>query len=170
MVPFFSSLTPAWLPSPSSGDSTVSVGEGVPGAGLLPPPHGPGGAFPVAGPDDALAVGQHNRPREADPVSPGVCHRPQVSIGTRCSNSALVLAFNINQSVNSHWVSGTECLSCNLPRWCFMVIINASLLLFHSSTNGTNSNRGGTLLHDLKWVAMWAKQHKWLNIRVNLLH
>lgn len=158
------SLTPARLPSPSSGDATVSVGEGVPGACLLSPPHGPGGAFPVAGPDDALAVGQHNRPREADPVSPGVCHRPQVSIGTRSPNSALVLAFKINQRVNSQWVNETECLCllCNLPWWCFMVIINASLLLFQCSINGPKSDRDGTPLHDFKsllWVAIWAKQH-----------
>lgn len=76
---------------PSSGYSAVSVGEGVPGAGLLPPPHGPGGAFPVAGTDDAFSLGQHHGPREADPVSPGVCHRPQVSAGARVSSSALFL-------------------------------------------------------------------------------
>ena len=140
------------MPFPSSGDSPVSVGEGVPGACLLPPPHGPGGAFPVAGPDDALAVGQHNRPREADPVSPGVCHRPQVSTGTRSSNSAPVLAFHIRLRVNIHWVNETECLrlSCNVPRWAFTVIINASLLLFHSSTNRPKPDRDGTLLHVFK--------------------
>lgn len=59
---------------PSPGDSAVSVGERVPGACLLPPPHGPGGALPVARPDDALSLGQHHRPREAGSVSPGVCH------------------------------------------------------------------------------------------------
>ena len=56
------------------------MGEGVPGARLLPPPHGPGGALPVARPDDALALGQHHRPREAGSVSAGVCHGPQVSL------------------------------------------------------------------------------------------
>lgn len=65
---------------PFPGDSAVSVGERVPGACLLPPPYGPGGAFPVAWPDDALSLGQHYRPREADPVSPGICHWPQVSL------------------------------------------------------------------------------------------
>lgn len=64
-----------FLPSPpSSGDSAVSVGEGVPGSRLLPPPHGPGGALPVAGPDDALSLGEHHRPRETGPVPAGVCH------------------------------------------------------------------------------------------------
>lgn len=65
---------------PSPGDSTVSVGERVPGAGLLPPPYGPGGAFLVARPDDALPLGQHHRPREAGSVSPGIRHWPQVSL------------------------------------------------------------------------------------------
>jgi len=64
---------------PSPGVSAVHVGKGLPGARLLPPPHGPGGALPVAGADDALSLGQHHRPREAGAVSPGVCHRPPVS-------------------------------------------------------------------------------------------
>ena len=59
---------------PSPGVSAVSMGEGVPGAGLLPSPHGPGGALPVARADDALPMGQHHRPREADSVSPGVSY------------------------------------------------------------------------------------------------
>lgn len=65
---------------PSTGDSAVSVGERVPGARVLSPPHGPGGALPVARPDDALSLGQHHRPREAGSVSPGLCHWPQVSL------------------------------------------------------------------------------------------
>lgn len=115
------------FPSPPSGDSTVSVGEGVPGACLLPPPHGPGGAVPVAGPDDALSVGQHDRPGEADPVSPGVCHRPQVRTGSRSSVGALSLTLydNISQRVNSYF-GYCLCLSCNL---FYSHIINASLLL-----------------------------------------
>lgn len=60
--------------SSSSGDSAVSVGKGVPGAGLLPPPNGPGGALPVARTDDARSLGQHHGPREAGSVSPGICH------------------------------------------------------------------------------------------------
>lgn len=54
------SLTGTLSSPPSPGDSAVSVGEGVPGAGLLPPPHGPGGALPVAGADDAVPLGQHH--------------------------------------------------------------------------------------------------------------
>lgn len=115
-------------PPPSSGDSTVSVGEGVPGACLLPPPNGPGGAFPVAGPDDALSLGQHDRPREADPVSPSVRHWPQVGIGTRSSANALLQESyaDIYQRVNGCWVNETECLclSFNLPLWCFIVILS----------------------------------------------
>lgn len=119
----------SWFPSPPSpGDSTVPVGEGVPGACLLPPPHGPGGAFSVAGPDDALSLGQHDRPREADPVSPSVRHWPQVGIGTRSSANALLLASyaDIYQRINGCWVDETECLclSCNLPPWCFIVILS----------------------------------------------
>lgn len=64
---------PVLLP-PFPGVTAVSVGEGVPGACLLPPPHGPGSALPVARPDDALPLGQHHRPREVDSVSPGLCH------------------------------------------------------------------------------------------------
>lgn len=63
---------------PHLGESAVSMGEGVPGACLLPPSHGPGGALPVARPDDAFSLGQHHWPREADSVSAGIYHWPQV--------------------------------------------------------------------------------------------
>lgn len=146
MVPFrFKFIfSPRSLAPP--GDSTVSVGEGVPGACLLPPPHGPGGALPVAGPDDALSVGQHDRPGEADPVSPGVCHRPQVRTGSRPSVGALSLTLydNISQRVNSYF-DNCLCLSCNL---FYSHIINASLLLLHGSTNAPKFERDGTLLCD----------------------
>lgn len=71
-------LYTTFLSSPLSGDSAVFVGERVPGACLLPSPHGAGGALPLAGPDDALSVGQHHWPREASSVSAGIRHRPQV--------------------------------------------------------------------------------------------
>lgn len=53
---------------------------------------------------------------------------------------------------NSHRLNETECvcLSCNRPWGCFRVIISASLLFIHSSTNGPKSNRDGTLLRNLK--------------------
>ncbi len=61
-LPQFLSLKPSAalntrLLPPPPGDSALLVGEGVPGACLLPPPHGSGGALPVARPDDALSLG-----------------------------------------------------------------------------------------------------------------
>lgn len=108
---------------PFPGDSAVSVGERVPGACLLPPPNGPGGAFPLARPDDALSLGQHYRPREADPVSPGICHWPQVSLCIYSLVDTMSDLYFINPYIKStHKMEENDCIR-HLPKWCFIGVL-----------------------------------------------